>query len=150
MRAQAFTLVLALGLGTMALAFTQIPQVCPFGFARAQRVTVAEYSSVHVWTRGGGYEAGGSALLDYMRHFGPGPMFDLRRESHSLNVVLSVSAEMRAAAERATFSVRLHHGSDVWSRRPTNYDVQSPNGTRRVIRGASRWRSIDRNGPLTT
>ena len=127
MRAQVFPFILVLGIGTLLLAFTRIPHMCPFGFTTAERLAVPPNSAAIVSIHGRYWQAGGSAMLDYMPRFGPGPMFDMRREAHPLNVVLSVSARTRAEAERATFScVRLRHGDETWSLRPTNYRVESP------------------------
>src|SRR5207247_6719948 len=118
---------LVLGLGTLALAFTRLPETCPLDIGQVERIDVPQLSPARITVNGRIYEAGGDANLDYMPRFGSEPIFRLGPPLHPLNVMLSVSAAKRTHVDTTAFTcVRVTHGSETWSRRPQNYDVQSP------------------------
>jgi hypothetical protein len=125
---QAFVAILVVGLGAIALAASRIPEICPLDWSGAQRVDVTNpYSSADLIVNGRTFRVGGSALLDYMPRGFSGPLVRLGPAPHPLNVNLSVSGPTRADLEGAAVTcVRATHGAESWSRRPQNYEIQSP------------------------
>jgi hypothetical protein len=126
---QAFVAVLVLGFGTLLLAASRLPEACPFELIPAQKVEIATpFGSADLQVDGRGYRVGGSgAMLDYMPRVDSGPLARLGPQPHPMGTTMSISALTRGDLENVAFTcVRATRGAEVWARRPSNYDIQSP------------------------
>jgi hypothetical protein len=126
---QLFVAILVLGLGTIAIAFSRLPERCPLSWDGAERIEMPAGGStayirvdpLHV------YSVSGSAMLNYMPTVDSGPLTRLGPIPHPLSVVLGVGSGFRSDLEDAHFTcVRVTHGDELWTSRPQNYDIQSP------------------------
>lgn len=121
------SLLLVLALGMFAIG--QVREACPFDWSGATRIELnGEVGDVLL--DGTPYRVGGHALLDYMPRALISPLdqltYRLNAPGHPLGVGASISASSREALGDPAFTcVRVTHGSEVWARRPTTYDIQT-------------------------
>jgi hypothetical protein len=120
--------LLVVGLGTLVLAGSRLPETCPLSWDGAERITKPERDNAYIRVDAYHlYGVGGQALLDYMPTVESGPLRRLGPVPHPLVVTLGISAGTRGDLESAEFTcVRVTHGGETWSRRPQNYGIESP------------------------
>lgn len=120
---------LVLALGVSGFALQHVRDACPFDWSGATRIELnGEFGDVLL--DGTPYRVGGHALLDHMPRAFLSPLdqlaYRLNPPGHPLGVGASISASSRQALGDPEFTcARVTHGSEVWSRRPTTYDIQT-------------------------
>ncbi|HUQ41017.1 MAG TPA: hypothetical protein VM052_00800 [Candidatus Limnocylindrales bacterium] len=130
MRRRLFASVVIVAVVVSALGIVQPWSWCPTDWRNATRVDV-QGSFADVTVEGTVYRVGASALLDYMPRGFTSP-FDLwlyetfHAERHGLGINASISAISRDALGTPEVTCfRAVRGNEVWSRRPTTYQVQT-------------------------